>query len=62
MVISTNLGSLGFYYINRFLFPEEKDTLKLRAFSGMQLIPSIKSADHYITVGVISLLCLQRGS
>ena len=35
MIISTYLGY--FRFLNTFLFSEEKDTLKLRAFSGMYL-------------------------
>ena len=34
----------------------------LKAFIGIQVIPYIKCAYHYIAVGVIRHLCLQRGS
>ena len=37
---------------SRFLFSEENNTLSRRAFSGIQVIPYIKSAYHYIAVGV----------
>ena len=37
---------------SRFLFSEENSTLSRRAFSGIQVIPYIKSAYHYIAVGV----------
>ena len=30
--------------------------------SDIQLIPYIKSAQHYVAVGVIRHLCIQRGS
>ena len=37
---------------SRFLFSEENNTLSRRAFSGIQVIPYIKFAYHYIAVGV----------
>ena len=43
-----------------FLFSEEKITENLRVFGGIQLISYITSAFHYIAVGVIVNLYLQR--
>ena len=58
MVLSTNLGCLGF---NSLLFSNEKNLLQLRAFSGFQLIPDIKFAYHYIADGVIRQLLSPKG-
>ena len=50
----TNLGYLG-SYLTYFL-------KKIGIFNGVQLIPHINSAYHYIAIGVIIRhLCLQRG-
>ena len=49
-----------FRFLDRFSLSEKKNTWKLRVVSGIQLIPVIKSADHYIAVGVIRDLWLHR--
>ena len=51
-----------FRFLDRFSLSEKKNTWKLRVVSGIQLIPVIKSADHYIAVGVIRDLWLHRES
>ena len=51
-----------FRFLDRFSLSEKKNTWKLRVVSGIQLIPVIKSADHYIAVGVIRDLWLHTES
>ena len=65
--ISGNQDKFMLYtFLNRFLFSEEKqyNLLQVRVFSGIQLIPYIKSTYHYIAAGVIRHLhvYLQIGS
>ena len=42
--------------------PINGNSYKFRVFSGVQLIPYIKSSHHYIVVGAMRHLYLQRGS
>ena len=58
MAVSTSSAHLGSYTVNTFLFSDEKKIQYSLDYLLVQLIPHIKSAYHYIAVGVKRHLCL----